>query len=67
MVVLIDVHTKLLVMLDPQILQTAINASKNSHTQMHQIIDKLKNGSVIEAKQLLSKQIAILANILMIL
>ena len=54
-------------MVDPQILETAINGATNAHTQLHQAIHQLKHGSVIEAKQLLARQIAVLANVLMIL
>jgi len=54
-------------MIDPQILQTAINAASNTHTGLHQAIYELRHGSVYEAKQLLARQITVLANILMIL
>ncbi len=54
-------------MIDPQILQTAINGASNAHTGLHQAIHELRHGSVYEAKQLLARQIAMLANVLMIL
>lgn len=60
---------------DPQILQTAklarrlasFAAANNAHTGIHQAITELKRGSVEQGKQLLAKQIAVLANALMIL
>jgi hypothetical protein len=54
-------------MVDPQTLQTAINASTNAHTALHQLIHELKQGSVAEAKQALARLITMLTNILMIL
>ena len=54
-------------MVDPQILETAIHGATNAHTQLHQAIHQLRYGSVIQAKQLLARQIAVLANVLMIL
>ncbi len=54
-------------MVEPQTLQTAINAASNAHTGLHQAIHELRSGSVYEAKQLLARQIAVLANVLMIL
>ena len=50
-----------------QILQAAIIGTCNAHTGLHQAIEHLNNGSVNEAKQLLARQIAVLANVLMIL
>ncbi len=41
-------------MVDPQTLQTAINAASNAYTALHQAIHKLRHGSVYEAKQLLA-------------
>jgi hypothetical protein len=38
----------------------------NAHTGLHQAIHKLRHGSVNEAKQLLARQIAVLANMLML-
>ncbi len=52
---------------DPQSQQMAINACNNAHTGLHQAIEQLKRGSVIEAKHLISRQIAVLANALMVL
>jgi hypothetical protein len=52
---------------DPQTLQTAIAAANNAHTGIHQAIAELKRGSVEQGKQLLARQIAVLANALMIL
>jgi hypothetical protein len=54
-------------MLDPQTLQTAINGACNVHTELHQAIHELRHGSVEEAKRLLARQVAVLANVLMIL
>jgi hypothetical protein len=54
-------------MADPQILQTAINGANNAHTGLHQAIQHLKNGSIYEAKQMLARQIVVLANVLIIL
>jgi len=54
-------------MLDPQNLQIAVNGAKNAHTGLHRAIHELRHGSVIEAKQTLARQIAILANVLMLL
>ncbi len=54
-------------MVDPQTLQTAINAATNAHTALHQLINELKQGSITEAKQALARLITILTNILMIL
>jgi hypothetical protein len=54
-------------MIEPQVLQTAINAACNAHTGLHQTIYQLRHGSVLEAKQLLARQIATLANVLMLL
>ncbi|MDJ0734872.1 MAG: hypothetical protein QNJ47_12520 [Nostocaceae cyanobacterium] len=52
---------------DFQVLQTAINGASNAHTGLHQAIHQLRHGSIYEAKQLLARQIAMLANVLMIL
>jgi hypothetical protein len=54
-------------MAEPQVLQTAINGACNAHTGLHQAIYELRHGSVIEAKQILARQIATLANVLMLL
>ncbi len=54
-------------MVEPQVLQTAINAASNAHTGLHRAIHELRHGSIIEGKQLLARQIAILANALMLL
>lgn len=58
-------------MTDPQLLQTAIALATNAHTGLHQglhqAIYELRHGSVNEAKQLLARQIATLANVLMVL
>ncbi|MBW4628961.1 MAG: hypothetical protein KME49_26490 [Brasilonema octagenarum HA4186-MV1] len=43
---------------EPQSIQTAINACKNAQTGLHQAIDELKQSSVIQAKYLISCQIA---------
>ena len=48
-------------------LQVAISAANNAHTGLHQAIHQLRHGSVNEAKQLLARQIAVLANVLMLL
>ncbi len=50
-----------------QTLQTAIDGASNAHSGLHQAIYQLKHCSVIEAKQFLARQIAVLANVLMIL
>jgi|GEM_PF-1436589 len=52
---------------DPQVLQMAINGATNAHTELHRAIHELRHGSVVEAKQLLARQITVLANVLMIL
>ncbi|WGV29012.1 hypothetical protein [Halotia branconii] len=52
---------------NPQTLQTAIAAATNAHTGLHQAIHELRHGSVSEAKQLVARQIAVLANVLMVL
>ena len=52
---------------DPQVLQTAITNATNAHTGLHQAIHELRHGSVAEAKQLVERQIAVLANVLMVL
>ena len=52
---------------DPQSVQNAINACNNAHTGLHQAIEQLKRGSCIQAKYLISQQIAALANALMVL
>jgi len=54
-------------MLDPQVLQTATNAASNAHTGLHRAVHELRHGSIIEAKQLLAQQIAVLANVLILL
>jgi len=54
-------------MLDPQTRQTAINAASNVHTELHRAIHELRHGSVEEAKRLLARQVATLANVLIIL
>jgi hypothetical protein len=54
-------------MVEPQVLQTAINAASNAHTGLHRAIYELRHGSIIEAKQLLAQQIAVLANVLILL
>jgi hypothetical protein len=54
-------------MIEPQTLQTAINAASNAHTGLHRAIYELRHGSVSEGKQLLARQIAVLANALMLL
>ncbi|MFN6567166.1 hypothetical protein [Dendronalium sp. ChiSLP03b] len=54
-------------MIDPQALQTAINGAANAHTGLHQALHELRHGSVSEAKQLLARQIAVLANVLILL
>jgi hypothetical protein len=48
-------------------LQCAINAACNAHTGLHQAIDQLRHGSPKEAKNILARQIAVLANVLLIL
>ncbi|MEH1780228.1 MAG: hypothetical protein V7L26_14120 [Nostoc sp.] len=52
---------------DPQVLETAIAAASNAHTGLHQAIHELRHGSVTEGKQIIARQIAALANALMIL
>jgi len=47
--------------------QSAIAATCNAHTGLHQAIDQLRHGSTNEAKAQLARQIAILANVLSIL
>jgi len=54
-------------MTDQQTLQAAINAASNTHTGFHRAIYELRHGSIIEAKQLLAQQIAVLANALILL
>jgi hypothetical protein len=54
-------------MTDLQVLQTAITGATNAHTGLHQAIHELRHGSVAEAKQLVARQIAVLANVLMVL
>jgi hypothetical protein len=48
-------------------LQTAIAATSNAHTGLHQALSCLKQGSTNEAKGILARQIAVLANVLLIL
>jgi hypothetical protein len=48
-------------------LQVAINGASNAHTGLHQALYELRHGSVTEAKQILARQIAVLANVLMVL
>jgi hypothetical protein len=62
-----NAHKKFVSMTDPQLLQTAINGAANAHTGLHQAIHELRHGSVTEAKQILARQIAVLANVLMVL
>lgn len=52
---------------EPQTIQTAINACNNAHTGIHQALERLKTGSTREAKYLIARQIAALANALMVL
>lgn len=52
---------------EPQVLETAIAAASNAHTGLHQAIHELRHGSVTQGKQILARQIAVLANALMIL
>ncbi|MHC5677032.1 hypothetical protein [Nostoc sp.] len=52
---------------NPQVLETAIIAACNAHTGLHQAIHELRHGSVTEGKQIIARQIAALANALMIL
>lgn len=52
---------------DPQVLETAITAACNAHSGLHQAIHQLRYGSTNEAKQIITRQIAGLANALMIL
>jgi len=54
-------------MVEPQVLQIAINGACNVHTEIHRAIYELRHGSVEEAKRVLARQIAVLANVLMIL
>ncbi len=60
-------HTKFVSVTNPQTLQIAINGATNAHTGLHQAIHELRHGSVAEAKQLVARQIAVLANVLMVL
>lgn len=53
--------------IDQQTLQDAINATSNAHTGLHQAIFELRHGSPQAAKQLIARQIAILANALSVL
>jgi hypothetical protein len=50
-----------------QMLQTAINGVGNTHTALHQAIQELRHGSVNEGKELLTQQIVVLANVLIVL
>lgn len=52
---------------DPQKLQIAIDATSNAHTGLHQAMHELRHGSVCQVKQIIARQIAVLANTLMIL
>jgi len=54
-------------MIDPQTLQIAVNGASNAHTELHRAIYELRHGSIVEAKQILARQIATLANVLMLL
>ncbi|WP_375503964.1 hypothetical protein [uncultured Nostoc sp.] len=54
-------------MVDRQVLQTAIALAANAHTGLHQALHELRHGSVTEAKQVLARQIAVLANVLLLL
>ncbi len=54
-------------MVHPQTLETAISAASSAHTDLHRAIYQLRHGSVEEAKRLLARQVAVLANVLMIL
>jgi len=54
-------------MINPQTLQIAVNGAKNAHTGLHRAIYELRHGSIVEAKQILARQIATLANVLMLL
>jgi hypothetical protein len=51
------------VSIEPQVLQTAIALAANAHTGLHQALHELRHGSVTEAKQILARQIAVLANV----
>jgi hypothetical protein len=57
----------ILMMVHPQTLETAISAASSAHTDLHRAIYQLRHGSVEEAKRLLARQVAVLANVLMIL
>ncbi|NJL65197.1 MAG: hypothetical protein HC903_29685 [Methylacidiphilales bacterium] len=48
-------------------LQIGITAVSNAHTGLHQAMHELRHGSVTEAKHILARQIAVLANVLIIL
>lgn len=52
---------------NPQDIQRAITALEQAHTGIHQSLAELKRGSTMDAKTLISQQIAKLANALMIL
>lgn len=52
---------------DPQSIQSAIAACEASHTAVHRTLAALKQGSVLEAKELIARQIAYLANALSVL
>ncbi|WP_375496156.1 hypothetical protein [uncultured Nostoc sp.] len=43
---------------NPQVLETAITATCNAHTGLHQAIHDLRHGSVAEGKQIIARQIA---------
>lgn len=52
---------------DPQAVQQAIKACELSHTAIHCTLAMLKQGATLEAKNLIAKQIAYLANALSVL
>ena len=51
----------------PQSIQQALNACDQAHTGVHRAIAALKAGAHLEAKDLIAKQIAYLANTLSVL
>lgn len=51
----------------PQSIQQALNACDLAHTGTHRAIAALKAGAHLEAKDLIAKQIAYLANALSVL
>lgn len=53
--------------MEESVKQVAITAVCNAHTGIHQAAGELRHGSVTVAKQIIARQIAVLANALSIL